>query len=293
MRKICLLTLFVCICASQASAATWSHFESADEMRGKKTAGASMEALASDDPSSKLTVSVIKSSENSQGVVFKLTGASRISCKESLCEIPVRFGDGTVSNQTMSLDNDRGMLFPTDSTAFAGSISLVTKFFIEIPTESGGRKQFKFEPESPAFPRVYNPEFKVAGISLGGSIDELPSSFKPAKSGISTDCKEARDVSIGSGAEKVPAARLCFFNSQLYMVFLDSLNKAQHSAISKRLTEQLGSADPDSYIESWPDNKGKLIDQHTVTATFWPDPKVKGAGQFMIMDKAIAELVPK
>lgn len=293
MLRICIFATLASISAGSASAATWSHYENVDEMRGTKTVGASMEASANGDANTKLTINIINSSPNSQGVVFQLGGYDHLACKDDLCEIPVRFGDGEVRNQTMSVDKGRRTLFPTNSSAFAAAVAMVKSFFVELPTEDGGRKQFKFEPESAAFPRVYSPQFKVAGIAIGGGIDGLPASFKPAKSGPSVECREAKDVAIGSGSDKVPAARLCFFNSQLYMVFIDAANKTQHSSVAKLLTDQLGSVDLDSYMERWPDNKGKIIDQYTVSATFWPDHKTKGAGQFMIMDKAIADLIPK
>lgn len=193
----------------------------------------------------------------------------------------------------MAVDAARSTLIPTESSSFAGSISLVNTFFVELPMAGGGRKQFKFEPDSPAFPRVYTPAFTMIGIALGGNLGDLPESFKSVGAADSVDCREAKDVSDEIQSGKISSVRLCFFNGLFYMAFLESKNKAEHLSIAKYLSKQLGPKEPDSYMERWPADSGKVINTNTMNASYWPDPKVKGAGQFMIIDNAIADLVPK
>lgn len=292
LRYICssTLTLFL---ATAANAASWSHYENTDEMRGTKTQGAMLKVRALDDVNTMLTVNIINSSANAQGVVFHLETSSQIACKEKNCDVDVKFGDGAVVSHTMAVDAARSTLIPTESSSFAGSISLVNTFFVELPMAGGGRKQFKFEPDSPAFPRVYAPAFKMLGMSLGGKQGDLPESFKSVAAADSVDCREGKDIAGELESGRISSARLCFFNGLFYMAFLESKNKTDHLAIAKYLSNQLGPKESDSYIEKWPADNGKVINASTMSASYWPDPKVKGAGRFMVIDNAIADLVPK
>lgn len=292
LRYICSSTLALLLTAT-ANAASWENYTNTDEMRGTETQGAMLKVHALDDVNSTLTVNIINKSRTSQGVVFHLDSSTRIACKEKNCDVDVRFGDGSVVSHTMAVDADRKTLIPTESSSFAGSISLVNTFFVELPMAGGGRKQFKFEPDSPAFPRVYSPAFRIVGMALGGKQGDLPESFKSVAAADSVACREGKDIAGELEKGKISSARLCFFNGLFYMAFLESKNKADHLAIAKYLSNQLGPKEADSYMERWPADNGKVINTSTMSASYWPDPKVKDAGQFMVIDNAIADLVPK
>lgn len=287
-------SLLVLVCfffVASANAGAWRHQEVKDEMRGTVAKSAFLTTKALNDPSVSLTMHLVDKGDKAQGIVFNLSGDSA-ACGDEICDVPVRFGAGSVASERMSVSKDGKTVIPNKSSAFAGSVSLSKELFIELPLVNGGRTQFKYEIDGPTFERVKNPSFSLMGISLGGSSSALSSEFKRVESS-SIDCREAKNVSNAIPGVVLSSARMCFYNDMLYLVFIDSNSKAESAAIAKYLTATFGEKDPESIFPSWPKDTGKVIDLYTAGAAFWPDSKNKAQGRYMVFDESISSLVPK
>lgn len=292
MRSVFAVSVATCLFASAAAGAPWDRSENKDQMRGIVSNDAAITVGAIGDGSVSLGMHVIENSPKVQGVVFRLHG-DKVACKESLCEFDVRFGEGAIKRQTVSVDGSGETFVPTSNAAFTGSVGLIKELYIEVPTLLGGKKQFKFDIDSPAFPRVMEPEFIFAGVRLGGSALNLSDDFVTTESAASLDCREATGVKGEIPNIMLKSAKMCFYNGMLFSVFIESANKAESGAISNMITSKFGPKDSESVFDRWPASTGKVVELNTASASFWPDSKVKGAGRFMISDESIANLIPK
>lgn len=290
-----LVGLLLAICASHTSLAAaepWERYELKDEMRGTVTHGASIKVKAVNSPGVSLVMQVIDKGSREQAVVFQLSGG-KIACDKDICDVSVRFGDGSVTEESMAVDRARTTLLPTRSSAFSGAVGLSPAVFIEISLQSAPAAQFKFEIDGAPFPRVRTPSFKFAGVALGDGPENLRPEFKPVQASPDVDCREARALQNEVPRITVVSARMCFYEKKLYMAFIDTSGKNDYEAMAKYMTSQFGKKDAESYFQTWPAGTGKILDMRAASATFWPKGKNKGVGQFLVMDESIALTVPK
>ncbi|WP_146013190.1 MULTISPECIES: hypothetical protein [unclassified Pseudomonas] len=293
MLKIKTLAALMLITVSfTASAGEWEHYKTKDEMRGEEVSGAIVTATSSAEPSVTLSMNVINKSETVQATVFTIDG-DRGLCAERICEVPVRFDDGSVTKERMSFSADGKTIIPTRSTAFSASVSISNTVFVEIPLARRGATQFRYNLPSPAFERVFNPPLNILGADMGRSGDFPSKNFTKIDSSKSVDCRESKNVEGVLPGSKISSMRMCFYKGFLYSVFFEAKSKNEVDAIARMLDSKLGPRDKESYFTSWPKDTGKIIENFTLKATYWPDPKLKNAGMYMIFDEGIAPTVPK
>lgn len=293
MEKISLIFSFVIMCLTfNSKADEWEHYEVKDEMRGEVVHGATLKAYSVSDPKVSLTMNVFNKGALSQAVVLTVDG-DRAVCIERICEVSVRFDDGGVIKESMSFSSDGKTVIPNRSTAFSASVGLSKVVFIEIPLSGRGVTQFKYNVDGPAFDRIFNPNLSILGVDVGRSGDFPSIYFTDDESKKSENCRIAKDVDGVVSGSKLSSIRMCFYRGMLYSVFIEAKSKKEVDSIAAMLTKNLGAVDKESYFPSWPKSTGKIIDDFTLKATYWPDQKKKNTGLYMIFDEAIAPLVPK
>lgn len=293
MNKISLIfsSLIMCI-TTTAQSAEWEHYELKDEMRNEISHGATLMGYSISDPKVSLSMNVFNKSAQSQATVLTLVGDRGI-CSEQICEVSVRFDDGDIVKEFMSFSSDGKTIIPNRNSAFSASVGLSKVVFIEIPLSGRGLTQFKYDVNGPAFDRIFNPSLRILGVDVGGAGGRLPGYFTEKNSTKDVVCRAAEDVEGVVPNSKISSINMCFYRGMLYSVFMKAKSKKEVDSIAAMLGKYLGPVDKESYFPEWPKSTGKVIDDFTLKATYWPDQKIKNTGLYMIFDEGLAPLVPK
>jgi hypothetical protein len=291
-KGLALVSVILALTATVSRAEGWLHYELTDEMRGEARQAAVLKSVSSANPSVSLSMHSFNKGQFEQSTVLVLDG-DRISCADRLCQVPVRFANGQVHDESMAISEDGKTAIPTNGSAFSASVGLSDYVYVELILSKGGPTQFKYKIDEPAFPRVFSPNFDILGMELGGARRDLPGNFVKSDAAPALDCRSAKDVEGVIPKIKVSSVKLCFFNEMLYAVFIESKNKQETGSIADLLKKKLGPKDAESYMTTWPASDGRVMNPHTVRATFWPDPDSKVRGLYAIFDESISPLIPK
>lgn len=261
------ILMFAFILLSGNVFADWSKGYVKDEMRGTQVevTDTSVSPISGSGPKLYVAVQKLSGADGQYGFQLRLDGNyPRIDC-EKYCEIPLRFDESTVVENSF-LSSTFAFITPRSPNSLVRAMGLADNMLIEVPATDGRRYQYKinmlgFNIKAPAKPRI-----SIAGLTIGDDISTLPNNFTQLES--RPDCFVATDVSIEKADLKSPKVTTCIIKNKIASV---SFSAAKHDLkqFNELLTKQFGAIDKGrekiSKTISWPNENFEMI-SNTVSA---------------------------
>ncbi|WP_434606775.1 hypothetical protein J3P80_08895 [Pseudomonas sp. D2-30] len=274
--------------------AEWMKSEIKDEMRGTSTIVFSQTSspLAGDGPS--VTLMVLDDKDGKPGVVFNLNSGRTEGCPaadNSFCNVNVKFDEGKITEELFAT-TDGKQLIPSQVVAFAGSVSIAKKLFIEVELQGVGTRQYKFIVGDLDIPVDRTPSVKLLGYELGRKYSDVPSPLKKVKANGLDVCYEGEGLTGLFSAEPVNKATLCFFNGVFYSAVIIPGTKASYVSGEKYLTKIFGKPDPEALYPSWPNKGDNLLNKNTKRAAYFTFSPNSYYDPLVITDEIVSPLVP-
>lgn len=259
------------ILLSSNAFAGWSTNYVKDEMRGTQVEVTDIWVEPINGRGPKLYVSVQKldGGKGQYGIVFSLDDRhQKIDC-EKYCQIALRLDEHLIVEDGF-VSTDDGFIMPTYPTSLVRAMSMADNMIIEMPSTDGDKYQYRINMSGFDIKIPANPQFNIAGLTIGSDASTLPVSFTQAKS---PNCFEATDVGVGEGSLKIPKVFTCVVKNKIASVSFAS-PKRDVKRFNEFLSKQFGKADKSgektySTIR-WPKNDS-LIRKNTVSAFVMAD----------------------
>ena len=248
MKRIIIAAAILTVSTGPLYANEWKYSEVRDEMRDSVTYTASLQSenenqySAPYDGGSVLDIFLMSDDGKLSNKVALSLSKGQIVCQRSdVCEVNVRFDDGSIEKLTTKIASDSyDMLAVFDAPGFVEKIKLSKKIIIEIPVYSEGRSQFKFSPSDLKFQGVADGKpylSEIGGVNLKNKIDLNGKDVSESSNGLTCF---SDNVELIKGW-KVPA-NICVYQNMISSINIKTKNnKKRFIEVVNSINKSLGS----------------------------------------------------
>lgn len=228
---------------------------------------------------------LISGSEGKPRAVFSIEGGKFSGCGERLCDVSVRFDEGS-AKEISAANPDATTMIPIEVSTFVGATAASKELYVNFAVD-GVATEYRFDISGLPVDIPATPEVSVLGYEFGRKYAESQISLSKYKESGRDACYEDGNGKP-FGKQSVKRTSICFYEGFPYLAVIKTGSKAADAEGEKFLSSVFGGKSSGPVGVSWPRAEENILSYTTRRASFLPPGSRGEVSTYIITDEVTA-----